>query len=233
MRIPAWSYSRLKDFEKCPYMAYLKYSEKRPQDHVDRKAANRGTMIHDACERFVKGDGDFIKEMAKFADYFKNLKISYEAGNVLLEEDWGFDQDWTPTGWFDDNVWCRMKLDNFIWTTEDHVRGTATDYKSGKKFGNEVSHNQQGQLYVLGSFLKYPTLEIVDVEFIYLDQAQRSKPKQYTREKAMKFLPPWTRRAQAMTSAETFPPKANKINCRFCPYGPQSGDSSCEWGVDA
>ena len=232
MRIPSWSYSRLKDFEKCPYMAYLKYSEKRSQDHMDRKAADRGTMIHNDCELYVRGDGDLTKEMSKFADYFENLKVRYEAGEVILEEEWGFDIDWQPTDYWGDDIWCRMKLDNLIWENQDGTHAVATDYKSGKKFGNEVSHNQQGQIYVLGTFLRYPDVEIVDVDFVYLDQGVHSKPKRYTREKAMKFLPVWDKRAKAMTSAESFPPKANKINCKWCPFGPQNGDSSCEWGVD-
>ena len=72
--ITAWSFSRLKDFEQCPLKAYMKYVEKRSQDHMDRKAADRGTMVHSACEAFVKGEGEFIKEMAKFRVYFATLK---------------------------------------------------------------------------------------------------------------------------------------------------------------
>lgn len=218
-------------------MLWLKAGEKRDQSHMDRTAMDRGTMIHTACEKFVTGQGDFIKEMAKFADYFKDLKVTYEAGGVRIEEDWGFTKEWEPTGYWNDNVWCRMKLDNFITTSfnaidGEVITGTATDYKSGKKFGNEVAHNQQGQLYVLGSFLKFPTLEVCNVDFKYLDHGISSKPKRYTRQKAMKFLKSWTDRATALTEAVTFPPKANKINCKWCPFGPQNGDGSCEWGVD-
>jgi hypothetical protein len=235
--IPTWSYSRLKTYEKCPYQLWLSAGEKRSQAHMDRTAADRGTMIHDAAEAFVKGTGDFIKEMSKFADYFKDLKVQYEAGTVTLEEEWGFNKDWEPCGYWDKDVWCRMKLDNFIMTAfnekNEVITGIPTDYKSGKKFGNEVAHNQQGQLYVLGSFMRYPTLEAVTVDFKYLDHGISAKPKMYSRAKAMKFLKPWDDRARKMTEATEFPPKANKINCKWCPYGPQnSGDNSCEWGVD-
>jgi len=197
-------------------------------------AANRGTQIHNDCELFVKGEGDFTKEMKRFSDYFQDLKVRYEAGDVVIEQEWGFDRDWQPCGYWDDDVWLRMKLDNFISITSGKknrvIHGIPTDYKSGKKFGNEVSHNQQGQLYVLGSFLRFPTMETADVQFKYLDHGlETSKP--YTREKAMKFLPVWDRRAKKMTEADDFPPKPNKVNCMWCPYGPQNGDGSCEWGV--
>ena len=232
--ITTWSFSRLKDYESCPLKAYMKYVEKRSQDHMDRKAADRGTMVHDACEKFVSEGGDFIKEMSKFREYFAKVKEEYEAGDVIVEQDWGFNQDWEITGWFDKDVWCRMKLDNFRTKTKDDdgnpIHGIATDYKTGKKYGNEVSHGQQGQIYALGSFLRFQTMEVVDVELIYLDQGQTTK-RTYTREKAMKFLPTWTSRGMKMTSATDYPPKPNKMTCMWCPFGPQHGDGSCEWGV--
>lgn len=233
--IKAWSFSRLKDFEQCPYKAWLKYSEKRSQAHMDTKAADRGTAIHLDCENFVNGTGVMTKEMKHFRPYFEDLKVQYDLGSVILEENWGFDQNWMKTGFFDDNVWCRMKLDNFITKTLDSdngqiIHGGATDYKSGKKFGNEVSHGQQGQIYAVGSFMRYPTLEVCDVELVYLDQNQTTR-RTYTREKAMLFLPSWNKRALKMTQAEDFPPKPNKMSCMWCPFGPQNGNSSCEWGV--
>ena len=235
--IPTSSYSRVKDFEKCPYMLWLKAGEKRSQAHMDTKAMDRGTMVHTAAENFVLGKGDLIPEMTKFGDYFKDLKVQYEAGGVVIEQEWGFDKDWQPTGYWDDNIWFRMKLDNFITKALDDekgyiISGRATDYKTGKKYGNEVAHNQQGQLYVLGSFLRYPTLESCDVDFKYLDHGVSSRPKSYTRQKAMKFLSSWTKRILAQTEATAFPPKANKITCKWCPFGPQNGYGSCEWGVD-
>ena len=240
--VPTWSYSRLKAFESCNYKAFLMYSEKRPQDHMDTTAMDRGTRIHNDCEAFVRGTGPITKEMSRYTDYFTHLKDKFDAGEVELEENWGFTIDWEPTGWFDKNVWCRMKLDNFIYDHYSIVAGkpaklspisaTPTDYKSGKKFGNEVSHSQQGMLYVLGSFLRYPSLEEATVEFLYLDHPLKTRTaKYYTRAKAMQFLPSWNERALKMTEAEEFPPNPNKITCMWCPYGPQNGDGSCQWGV--
>lgn len=231
--ITAWSFSRLKDFEQCPLKAYMKYAEKIPTDHMDTTAADRGTQIHLEAELFVKGEGPFTKNLAKFADYFAGLHDEFEAGTVELEEEWAFDEDWQVTGWFDKNAWCRMKLDNCRHTAfEDGelVAAVSTDYKTGKKFGNEVSHGQQGQIYAVGTFLRYPTLQFLDVEFLYLDHGLTTK-RSYTREKAMKFLPSWTKRAKSMTDATDFPPKPNKITCMWCPFGPQNGNATCEWGV--
>jgi hypothetical protein len=204
---------------------------------MDMTAADRGTQIHTEAENFVRGEGDFTKHLAKFATYFDECRTLFFNNKMVIEENWGFTKDWMVTGWFDDNIWMRMKLDNFIDVATDDktgvvVIGTATDYKSGKKFGNEVAHNQQGQIYVLGSFLRYPSLEVCNIDFKYLDHGLETR-KTYTREKAMKFFPSWDKRLKAMTSATTFPPKPNKINCMWCPFGPNKGDGSCEWGVDS
>ena len=231
--ITAWSFSRLKDFEKCPLQAYLKYCEKLPTDHMDRVAGDRGTQIHLEAELFVKDKGPFTDNLKKFADYFSVVKDEYDAGTVTLEEEWAFNRDWEITDWFAEDAWCRMKLDNMRITGYENdlpVTATPTDYKTGKKFGNEVSHGQQGQLYAVGTFLRVPSLEHVDVEFLYLDHGQTTK-RGYTREKAMKFLPNWTERALKMTEATDYPPKPNKITCMWCPFGPQNGNGSCEWGV--
>jgi len=232
--ITAWSFSRLKDFEACPLKAYKKYVEKASTDHMDRTAADRGTMVHGACEAYVKDEGDLIKEMSKFKSYFEDLRVRYTDGDVILEEDWGFDSNWIQTGWFDKNVWCRMKLDNLVTNHRDDdgnpIAVTPTDYKTGKKYGNEVSHGQQGQIYALGTFLRYPTVEVANVELVYLDQGQTTK-RTYTREKAMKFLPSWTSRGLKMTEATDYPPKPNKMTCMWCEFGPQHGNGSCEWGV--
>lgn len=231
-RIDTWSFSRLKTYESCPYRLWLQAGEKRSQDHMDRKAADRGTAIHLEAENYVLGKGDFTKNLAKFAGYFEDVKAWYENGEVEIEQDWGFNQDWQQTGWWDDDVKCRMKLDQFITLAiHDGVRAKAVDLKTGKKFGNEVSHSQQGQLYALGSFLRYPKLEIVDVNMTYLDHGLTTE-KTYDRAKAMRFLPMWTKRAEVLLNDREFRPKANKITCKWCPYGPQNGDSSCAWGVD-
>lgn len=235
-QITAWSFSRLKVYEQCPYRLWLQAGEKRDMSHVDMSAANRGTEIHAEAENYVLGKADFTKNLAKFANYFQEVKAEYEAGDVTVEDDWGFDKDWQPTGWWDDDVRCRVKLDTFRITARndegDPVAGTPTDYKTGKKFGNEVTHSQQGQLYVISCFLRYPTLELASPEFVYLDHGISSKKKTYTREKAMKFLPSWNMRADKLLNDREFRPKANKITCKWCPFGVQSGDNSCDWGVD-
>lgn len=228
--IPTWSFSALGIYETCPFWAYLRYimrikEPKRPATHP----AERGVRVHNDAEAFVRGLGPLTKELTRFEPKFNELRESFVLGQAELEGDWGFTQDWVPTGWFADDVWARIKLDAFVHVNPTH--GRVIDYKTGKSFGNEVKHMMQGQTYGIGSFIKYPELQTLDTEFWYLDEGKTSPPRTVTRERAMQSLPKLHARAVAMTTATVFPPKANKFNCRFCPYKP-SELNKCPYGVE-
>lgn len=232
--ISTWSYSRLKIFESCPYHAYLEYAEKRPiPPTVNKTAADRGTRVHEQCEKWIRGEEvtDFHKLLEKKSDILDEYKEAFTQSLVEVEEDWGFTSDWQPCGFFDDNVWGRMKLDVFYRPTPEY--GIPIDWKTGKAFGNEMYHTQQGQAYAIGCFARYPELEFAEVQFHYLDQNCKPLTRKYTREKAEKLQLSLDKRARRMTEATEFPAKPNKINCRWCPYSPNNGgDSSCPWGVE-
>ena len=227
--VKQWSFSRLANYEECPYRLYLSAVERRPgpargEDHP----AERGTRIHTACERYVKDEGPLVKEMRRFETDFEALKEHYNDGHVQLEGDWGFDIDWQQTGWWDDNVWARIKLDAFR-RYDDQTAGLI-DYKTGKKMGNEVKHTQQAQLYAVGAFMRYPEIDLIHASFWYLDQGQRFN-KTYKRDNLALYLKKFNQRALALTTAANFPAKPNKMKCRWCEYGINKGTGECPYAV--
>lgn len=231
--ISSWSFSRLvEDYETCPYKAYLLYVEKRKKpQQTESPALIRGKAVHLGAEQFVRGEiaelPTELKKVAKDAERYRDL---YAQGHVIVEDNWAFTRDWTPTGWMDPDCWVRSKLDVFYRETSTH--GEVLDWKTGKKFGNEVKHSQQGMLYGINAMLKFPELETVTAIFSYTDLGQETK-KEYTRAVLMRMLPSWTARGRAMTEATEFKAKPSKITCRFCSFGPNNGgDRSCPWGVE-
>jgi len=121
---------------------------------------------------------------------------------------------WVPT-------WLRMKLDALVFLSD--FEAVAIDYKTGKKFGNEIKHGEQLMLYQLATFLKYPDLEVVHTELWYLDQDLLTSVT-YERVRGLKLKYKWNIRGQAMTSCTKFPANANKYSCQYCPYGaPENG----------
>lgn len=241
--IPTWSFSKLEVYERCQWRAYLEYVEKRPRPTFEKgtdaakgeDAKNRGKEIHEKAEQFVRGDiKELPKELRKSAKLFEDTRTLMQENpeRVILEENWGIDREWQPTDYFGADVWGRVKVDRFVWLDAEKTAAELTDYKSGKKEGNEVKHGQQGQIYTVTSFMRYPTLQAVRTQFEYVDHGKRSLPKTYSREQAMAFLPSIDRRVKAMTEAIVFPPKPNRINCAYCPWSPTRGDGSCEFGIE-
>jgi RecB family exonuclease len=228
--VKQWSFSRLSSFEQCPYKIYLSSVEKlKGPERDENHPAERGTKIHTNCEDYVNGKSDvMVKEMDGFKEDFEILREDFKEGKVELEGDWGFDIDWQQTGWFDKNVWARIKLDALRLIDSSTAR--VIDYKTGKKFGNEVKHTQQAQLYMVGAFMRIPELQMIETEFWYLDQNTKMT-KIYTRDKLALYLRKFTERAMRLTSCTEFKPKPSKMNCRWCDWGVENGTGACPFAV--
>ena len=231
--IKAWSFSRLSIFEQCAFRAKLAYVDKIPEPErplpkgKTEHANDRGSRIHDAAEAYVRGNALMTDELHNFDAEFRKLNELFKQGRVQLEGEWAVDQSWEPTAWRSSDTWGRIKLDALVTLTPDHA--VVIDYKTGRKYGNEVSHAKQGQLYQLATFLRYPELQTIDVEFWYLDQDEITTTR-YTRRQGERFFKYFDQQARAMTEAVEFPPKPNMYSCRWCPYGPK-GTGDCKVGV--
>jgi len=221
----AWSYSALKVFEDCPYRSYIQKVKKIREP--SNPAADRGTEIHQQAEDYVNGTiGEMPDTLHKFKDEFEELRELYADAKVELEGEWGFDLDWQPVGWVEKATWARIKLDALV--NEDEQSARVIDYKTGKAFGNEIAHSQQALVYAIGSFFRYPELQIAKTEIWYLDHGTMLE-QVYTRDEAMVFMPKLHDRAIAMTTATKFPPNPSTYNCKWCSYG-KGEHPICEWG---
>lgn len=227
----SWSISRLKDFEKCKFAYKLKYLDKVPEPERELPkgksefANDRGSRIHDAAEKYIRGEGPLIPELMKFEDLFNKLVRLYKCGQVEMEENWALDEDWEIAPW--ETGWVRLKLDVLVHI--DKYSAVVADWKTGKKWGNEVAHAQQTQLYALITFLRYPELEEVTAELIYLDVDEIST-QTFTRDQALRFRAGFDKRGRALTTATAFPANPNKFTCQWCLYGPEHS-GHCAVGV--
>jgi len=226
--VKTWSFSGLKKFEACAHAVYLGRVENIKE--VSGPAAERGSMIHDQAEKFIRGElGDQVPALlTKVSGRLTGLRDRFERQPfpMTMEEDWGFTIDWKPTGWRAEDVWCRQKLDVFY--KDSATSAVILDWKSGKKFGNELKHGEQALHYAIGAFMKYPDLDYIQTEFQYTDLGDKLT-KNYTRERALLHMPKIHERAVIMTTATVFPPKPSKQNCRYCYYR-ESGD--CDYAHD-
>lgn len=230
--LKTWSFSGLMTFEQCPYRRYLNQVEGAREP--SGPAADRGSQLHTAIEDYIQGVSDELsKEVKGFRTVIEDLREKYIDGIVEVEGDWGFTRDWTATGWTADDVWARIKLD--VIEHESDTSARIRDWKSGKKFGNEVKHATQLTIYAIGAFMRYPNLEYVEGEMNYIDKHDKLAGK-YTRDQALLLKPTIERRALVMTTATDFPPKPSAHNCRWCKLKePLEGEDTarCQWGVSA
>lgn len=233
-RIKRWSFSGLKLFEQCPYAAKLRYVDKLPSpEHTDENhPLVRGSRLHQAAEDYITGKrNDLPKPLDKFADDYGHLREAYGENRVRVEEEWGYDCNLAETSWRDKSVWLLVKVDAIEFV--DEGAAVLVDLKTGKKYGNEVKHNQQGQLYAIAAFLRFPKLDSIRVEFWYPDQQGKKTSKYYDRQAIAKYLPRWIDKGVKVTTTTSFPPKPNCMNCKFCDYGVQTGTGECVYAVEA
>ena len=226
------SFSRLTNFEKCKYMAKLMYIDKIPEPErplppgKTEHANDRGSRIHDCAEMYVRGEVELIPELRDFSEDFDELRTLFKAGRVQLEGEWAVNLDWEPVGWNSADAWARMKLDALV-LEEDEGFARVIDYKTGKRKGNEIKHTEQGQIYQLATFLRYPDLEAIDVEFWYTD-LDFIDVKQYTRAQGTQYFQKYNDRLLAISTETEFPPSPSVWSCKWCPYN----GNACEHGVD-
>lgn len=227
-QLKAWSFSLAMVFEECKYRVKLERLDRIP-DKQPRPAADRGSEIHDEAQRFVEDRGEFTNNLRHFYEDFVALHKHYLAGRVSCEEEWGFTKDWQPCTWKDADIWLRLKCDAVVHLSKAKL--VVIDHKTGKRFGNEVKHARQLQLYALCSLIRYPEIEEVVCELWYLDQNELAW---FTmkRRQLSKFLKIYDKIGVEMTNETKFPPSPNIFSCKYCPYSP-SKQGDCEFGFDA
>jgi len=219
--IKAWSPSRLADFEVCAYRAKLKIIDKVPEPDrplpagKTEHANDRGTRIHTECENYVRGKGNLPVESLSFKDELASLKESFKTGSVSLEGEWAFDINWQPVDWRSAEAWLRLKIDAL--KTMSRTRACVIDHKSGRKFGNEIKHGEQMQIYAIATACRMPELEEIDVELWYHDQNELTHQKQSAK-KWLYMRKAYHNRGLKMTTATEFKPNPSKYACQWCPY---------------
>lgn len=224
-KINSWSFSRLQVFESCKYRAKLQWLDKVP-DLQPKTAADRGTAIHQEAEDYVIGKSDFTHNLRHFKADLTALKAHYAEGRVVCEQEWGFDTDWRIAAWR--GAWLRLKCDAVCRFSPQLA--IVIDYKTGKRFGNEVKHAEQLQLYAVCALLRDPTLEEVICELWYFDQNELASFKM-KRSQLKKYLQQFDKRGIAFTTESEFKANPNIYSCKYCPYAPhKQGD--CPVGVD-
>jgi hypothetical protein len=158
-----YSYTRLKDYERCPFYAYQVHALKNrgPQSQY----AARGDLIHKQAENYVNAvQGTKRIVPPALANYEVPLKAIVAAGGAQTELSFGVTAKWTQTEFFGKDVWCRGKWDLVV-LEEDNLR--VIDHKTGKVYPETAD---QLRLYAAAAFAYAPKAPKVTAEAWHLDQ---------------------------------------------------------------
>jgi hypothetical protein len=212
-------------FESCPYQYYLRWIEGYPEG--PKPAADRGTRIHEMAEEYVKGKVKLPKELDHFEAEFTALRQRYSLGDVVCEEEWGFDREWQPCDY--KKAWLRLKCDVVCRMSPSHV--LIVDNKTGMRFGNEIKHAQQLQLYAVCALLRYPKATRTTNELWYVDKNELASF-QLQRSKLGWYLSQFDKRGRALTECKEFRANPNPLSCKYCTWAPHR-EGGCPNGMDA
>ena len=213
-------------YRSCPYHARLRYLERIPQPESPPDAPNmRGLRLHDSSEHFIRDGAPLCKELLPLEEQYNALITARASGQIQVEAEQRdyFDANWQP---------CE-KGDHWLIVIKDiAVTGAMNltiDLKSGRKFGNEVKHFGQVQLYAVTEWIKDSGYQEYTAELWYPD-VKEIVTHVFTEPKLEQARANLDLEVSVMMKDRIHQPRPNKVTCRYCPYSPR-GNGYCPVGV--
>lgn len=214
--ITAWSYSRYADYKQCPLRFKLKHIDRLPEP--GSPAMQRGSDIHKEGEKYLTAkDGKGLKVPASYKHFADEMKQLRSLG-PLVEQQWGFTKDWTPTGWFGADTWLRIVCDVVVKYDDDTV--DLIDFKTGRKYD---TNEDQVELFSCAPFIRWPEVTEVQTRLWYLDVDKDNEVlRTYTREEFNGIRKSWEKKIVPMFKDKRFAPTPNE-KCKWCHFSKDKG----------
>ena len=218
--VKSWSYTALSQYESCPRQFFYERVKKiKDKDAPKPKALQRGIDVHDEGEKFLTHQISYTPK-----DYlkFEHLMLDLRDMNPMVEQNWGFKLNWSPTSptnW--NECWLRIKMDAFV--PFDDGDSVAVDFKTGK---NRGGYDLQMELYALGVFCKFPEVKAVSTRLWFVDSGDEVI-ENYERAMVPKAKERFEKRVRPMFNDEHFATKPSRL-CAWCDFSKDNG-GPCEY----
>ena len=207
-----WSYSMLSLYETCPKKFYHLRIAKDVKDQMGEHAAY-GDEVHRAIASNIVQGTEFPMHLAhldKFVGKVRPLVAS--AKELLVEQKLAVNQQLEPTGWFDDDVFCRAIVDLAVIGGKNAL---LVDWKTG----SQKDDYTQLELMAAMFFHIKPSLEAVRAEF-WWTKTKQNTGRTYKREEAPELWQGLLKRAKPVYTANhngEFLPKPSGLCKKHCP----------------
>ena len=157
------SHSSADRFFTCPE-SYRREKLAKDVPYLETEATLWGGRIHDACERFVKGEAvDLQPLMMTDLEPVLTYLRDFPADHKAVEQEWAFNTKGEICAFNDPDAMFGG------YTDFEAVRGNkgwVVDHKSGKRH----SKYEQVELYALSLWLRFPEVNEVNVGYLWLKE---------------------------------------------------------------
>jgi PD-(D/E)XK nuclease superfamily len=213
----SWSYTKLRDYRICPKKFYeTSILKKFPEPKSIQ--LDDGNRLHEAFKRRVEQGLPMptgFKEFNDWGDDAASIKVNNQIN--ICEKEIALTRELRPTGYFDSNVWIRVKIDLIkLYPLANHTAmAQVVDYKTGKPKDEII----QLALYAQAVFSVFP--EVVGVRAEYWWTQIHDKSHELFDRNDMKEL--WAELRPELNEMEqaakevNFPAKKNGLCKAHCP----------------
>lgn len=208
----AWSYSRLKAFEQCPFQ-FLHTKVLRTYEQPETEAMRYGNEFHKAAEDYIATD----KPLPGRFMYAKDVldALNRFGGEKLCEYKMGMTADLEPCDFFAEDVWYRGIADLTV-LHYDHNLARSIDYKTGKN----AKYADEGQLELMAlcTFAHFPEMDKVKAALLFV-VANTFIPRTYTRYDIPALWEKWLTKHAVMEEAfknDVWNPRPSGLCKRHC-----------------
>lgn len=214
-----WSFSRLNDYERCPFYAYTAHvlKDRGPQTPY----AARGEQLHAAAAAYATRESS--KLHVELRNYRGELARLRKIDGVTAELKEGITAKWEATEFFRGvNLWGRLVID-LKWREQDTV--FVVDVKTGKKYSE---HEDQLRMYAAKELAQQPDAKRAIVADWYVDHPQLEQQREFTQRDGKLLRKDFEARVATMAKDTKLKPRPN-AKCRWCHLNKANG-GKCDAG---
>ena len=219
----ALSFSRLSDYEQCPFKFKSKYIDKSYPDDSDNPAFIKGNKIHKQLEDYVSflqsqdRDEDKRPIMGTYTEpVVPMIDKLWDAsgGRMFPEKQIAVDQDWELCSWYDKphQVKYRVIVDCLVFLSDREL--LVIDWKSGKVRPYEDGPRTQLKLTALILFNLYPKVEKITCAYMFVEHKETVKA-EFQVSEMESIREEFEAAHKEVNIASDFPYKKNRY-CNWC-----------------
>lgn len=220
--LTSWSFSRWDLHHTCPLR--FKYEVLDNRKAPANAAMQAGLATHKVAAAYLlapEWNGPPPQELGHASGIAQELR---GFDNKVVEQQWGFTNQWRPTSWFGADTWLRSVID--VGVLYEDMTSEVLDWKTGKP---RDTHEDQMEIFAVTLMARFQPAQHVTTRLVYTD-FKHEEFGEYPRTDFDKLLAKWNDKVRPMFEDTEFLPRPND-KCKFCPFSrSNTNGQDCRYG---